>query len=300
MIAALMSLPLRVTAVACVASLMSLANAQPALAAERVAIAPLELSGNLLAGREELEAAARKGLALSGRDVVGADEVAPKVMAHTTGCRDDRCWAQLGEEVGATHIIVGSAKKSGATFSVSVRMIEVLGARGIATENNRCDIADCSLAELLRLSVRELGRQTLGRDGQATPPMPSLVASAAPAPAVAAPSSAIASPPGGHAAAPTGRSGADVWPLFVVGTGVLAIGTGAYLVTLDGDCAQRLGGGDCKDFYNTNVAGWALVGAGVVAGAVGLVLYLRDGDPSSQVQVSLLAGPAGAALVGRF
>lgn len=89
-------------------------------------------------------------------------------------------------------------------------------------------------------------------------------------------------------------------PYAAAGVGVLAIGLGGYLISVDGDptCPHP----SCPEVRDTSTGGWVGVGVGVVAlGAAGYLYWRgRDRERPMLALVPSVNGGATAVAVGRF
>jgi hypothetical protein len=224
-------------------------------AAETIVLMPLELSGGLEANRADIEAAVARGLAVAGRQVIAPDE---------TGAR-------------GTYVVSGTVGREGSTFTARFRLLRAADRSDLGTQENHCDVADCSVGELVRRSARELVRQTLGRPVE--PPRPE------------APPQKEPPPPD------TTRERPTVLGAGVVALGVAAVGAGVYLISIDGHCTSNVVGRTCKYQNRTLAGGIASVAGGVAAGALGIYLLVHDDGKSS---VSVGVRPAGLVVAGRF
>lgn len=95
--------------------------------------------------------------------------------------------------------------------------------------------------------------------------------------------------------------GGPMWPSYVMGVlGLAAVGTGAYLVYLDGKGTCPGDPADCNSNYQTAKAGWATGAAG--AGMVGLAViwYATHRGSSTTVTATAMSDGAGAVVAGRF
>ena len=152
-----------------------------------LAVLPLEIVGNVPAGRPALETAVTRGLTVYSGPTIEAAQASAKLTAAKAQvpCQEAACWTAAGKTVGARYLVAGHVERKGTMFEVQFRLFDAPSGRLLATENNRCEADDCSVAELCRLTVRELARQTLGGA-----PMPTTAApAAAPTPAPKATSS---------------------------------------------------------------------------------------------------------------
>jgi hypothetical protein len=168
----------------------------------------------------------------------------------------------------AAYLVRGAVTRAEASFRVKFQLVRAADGTAIATEENQCEVADCSVAELARRSARELVRQTLGR----------VETSAAQAPA---------------AVAATAEAPRPLWPALLIGAGAATAGAGVVLWTLHGDCS----GDRCARLYDTFWGGLAVVGVGVAAATVGVV-YLVRGPGEARVAIGI--GPSGLTASGRF
>jgi hypothetical protein len=228
----------------------------PALAAESIVLMPLDLSGGLEASRADLEAAVTKGLAVAGRPVIPPDE---------TGAR-------------GTYVVSGAVGREGSTFTASFKLVRTSDKQTLNTQENHCDLADCSVAELARRSARELVRQTLGRPLDVPPAPPE------PPPAKAPPDSASSRPAWLGAGA--------------IAAGAVAIGVGVYLININHRCTgSTMPMHSCK-YQNTTLAGGiASVAGGAAAAALGVYLLVHDDGKAS---VAVGVRPSGVVVAGRF
>jgi hypothetical protein len=77
---------------------------------------------------------------------------------------------------------------------------------------------------------------------------------------------------------------------------VLAVGTGLYLLTLDGegiDCPS--GPGACPETYETTTAGFGMIVTGAALGAGATWMFLEDRRPGAR-RVSLVPARGGVVL----
>ena len=240
-------------------TLAVLCVAAPAFAAESIVLMPLELSSGLEGSRADLEGAVVKGLAVAGRMVV------PPAESGTRG----------------TYVVSGSIGREGTTFTASFRLVRSADRQTLTTQENHCDMVDCSVAELARRSARELVRQTLGRPSDEPAPV------APPPPKVPPP------PPDSGSGRPTALG------VTAIAAGAAAVGVGIYLLAVDGDCRNPRAGHMCKYFNQSKAAGIATIAGGAAAGALGIYLLVHDGGQSGTT-VAVGARPAGLVVAGRF
>jgi hypothetical protein len=236
------------------APLLLCALAAPAAAAENILLTPLELSSGLEGSRADLEAAVVKGLAVAGRPVL--------TDANARG----------------TYVVSGSVAREGTTFSASFRLVRTADRSILNTQENHCDMVDCSVAELARRSARELVRQTLGRATDEPGPVPP-------------PEKPVAPPPDSASTRPTALG------VTAIVAGVAAVGVGIYLAAINDDCRNPKAGHMCKAFNQTLAPGIASIAGGVAAGVLGVYLLVHDDGKST---VAIGVRPAGLVVAGRF
>jgi hypothetical protein len=234
----------------------------PVRAAENIVLSPLELSGGLEPNRADIEGAVVKGLAVAGRPVL--------VAADAQG----------------TYVVSGSVARDGTSFKVTFHLLRTADNFTLNRQENNCDVADCSVAELARRSARELVRQTLGRpaEGGSLPP------------------AAVAGTTGGGGG---GEESTVARPRLLgglaVAAGAVALGVGVYLVVIDGQCASSaMPGHTCAKLNSTLAGGIASIAGGLAAAAGGAYLLIRDGSRSGGATVAVGVRPAGLLVAGRF
>jgi hypothetical protein len=280
---------------ACVGSaavLALLVSARPAAAQDRaIVVLPLSLVGRVPAGRPALEAAVAKGIAVAAKPIVGADEVATQFPASRNGaCDAPACWREVGRALDAAYLVAGLVERRGGFFHATFRLIEPGSGRALANEHNECDENECSVAELCRMTARELVRQTLAGApvAEAVAPPPAVVPPAPPASA----SLVKAAPPSARPRL------AKVLPIAAIVAGAVAIGIGAYVLKADGECQGYTASMECKGWNeNSHGAAWAAIGGGTALAATGLVFLLRT---PSGANASVAVSPGRLLLSGRF
>jgi hypothetical protein len=272
-----------------------------------VAVLPLELVGNVPAGRTALETAVVRGLTMFTGTTVDATQSSARLIAGGAKlpCEDASCWATAGKAVGARHLVAGRVERRGENFEVQFRLFDGPSGRLLATETNKCEASDCSVAELTRQTVRELARTMLSGSagGSATGPGPVPSAGASDAPAAASSSAPPAALAITHAPADRGPGGARrALPYALAAGGVAALAAGGVVMWLDGSCQEHAGNNpkdNCNTYRETMWEGVAAtsVGAALLAtGAVLLIIDRRDAGDHTTVAV----GPGSLLLRGRF
>jgi hypothetical protein len=290
----------RVVWLAAVALLGATAPVQAAGApakSDGIALVPLQMSEGMVVSREDLESAVMRGLAVAGRPVLPS---AASVERASRGngaldCVSPACWSRLGSLVNAGYLVAGSAARDGESFRVRFRLVRAADGTVLASEDNSCEVADCSVAELARRSARELVRTTLGRAGETKV----AVAEPAPPPASAAPAAppvvkAVALRPAPAVDSPRRRW---VWPVLA-GVGGLAVATGIVFVALDGK--SDLNAPVFRGHTATSApAGVAAIVAGVALAGVATYYIIHDsGDRGSRVALGI--SPGGLFALGTF
>ncbi len=97
-----------------------------------------------------------------------------------------------------------------------------------------------------------------------------------------------------------------ILPVAKWGTAVLsagAIGSGLYLLSIDGMGTCDTVGSTCPDEYNTATVGWAVIGGGVALAATSALLFVKDGKKKRRRQgVSVVPRNNGLvmSIAGRF
>jgi hypothetical protein len=229
-----------------------------AFAAETILLMPLELSGGLDANRADLESAVAKGLSVAGRPVLRADDAS-----------------------SGTYVVSGNVGREGSTFSASFLLLRASDRQVLNSQSNNCDVADCSVGELVRRSARELVRLSLGRAQETPPP-------------VVAPIAVNPQADTGPSSRPT------LLGALSIGAGAVAVGVGAYLIAVDGDCTSTVKNHTCKNLNSTRIGGIASVAGGVAAGALGIYLLVHDDSKNGGLSLAVGARPSGLAVAGRF
>lgn len=332
-----------VALLALVAGAAGVARAQGAAPAEKVdkvAVLPLHVVGPMPARTAALEAAVEKGLAavVAKRVLVGPD-VGKRLSAAgaRVTCSDPACWMASGRALAARHLVAGVVERKDDHFKVEFRLVDAQDGRVVLTETNKCEAADCSVAELSRLTVLELARKGLssgatpagatpaaavtgsatkatpassGAPASAPPPASSEVALASPASALPAPlpdpaPTVLDDPPAvQQTPPPPGDAGWRSWfPVAGVVTGLVAGGVGGYLISKDGDCIDRA---RCSDFHDTRWWGVGSAAAGALLLTSGIVVGFSDFGKGSAdrgktgASTGLVLQPHGIALRGRF
>jgi hypothetical protein len=264
-------------------------------------VMPLEIVGEVPAGRAALERAILSGLAMAAAPTLPVSEAEARLRSSTTQlpCETATCWSSIGKTVEARYLIAGKVERRANLFQVEFKLIDARPGRLLASQTNRCEADDCSVAELCRLVVRELTRQNLvqpeDRASYGAPPATAAESLPAPAPVVVV----ATDRPAGF------WSARRKWGLAAILGGVVAAGGGVYVASLDGKCANKFTFGDsgCINYHETRVAGIAAAGAGAGLVTTGVVLLLTGRGGSEQranAGLMLSIQPRGLAVSGRF
>ncbi|MEK6606376.1 MAG: hypothetical protein AABZ30_01835 [Myxococcota bacterium] len=232
---------------------LTLAASTSAAAAEP--IAPIDLAFNEILApemRKSLVSELAEALGAHGYELQGPRATAARLRDARLPprCVIGPCLAKVGKILGTRLVLVGAVEGEGTTFDLSVTVLETREGRAVAQAAERCDV--CTFAEV-QSAMRRLAQKLAGELAAAMPPV-SPRASEAEA--------------GGAATTSSG----PIWPgwkWIALGAGVVAVGVGGYVFSLDGDCATTA----CDERYTTGGAGMVLLGAGSAAlGGAGLML----------------------------
>jgi TolB-like protein len=284
---------------------------------DAVAVLPLEVVGNVPAGKPALEAAVVRGLTMFTGTTVEATQTSARLIAAGVKlpCEDAACWTAVGKAVGTRHLVAGRVERKGPNFEVQFRLLDGPSGRVLATEGNKCEAADCSVAELTRQTVRELARTMLsGAAGGGRGPTPAGTSSASASTAAPAggaeldsapPAIPLGSPPAVAAesqpAADTGPSRTRrLLPYLAIAAGAGAVGVGGWLIWRDGSCHDYSDKAmDCADYRDTMWEGVTATGVGAALLATGVVVALSD-RADARNRTMVLIGPNSLLLRGRF
>lgn len=91
------------------------------------------------------------------------------------------------------------------------------------------------------------------------------------------------------------------WKWIAAGAAVGTLAAGAYLVSIDGDCADEMpptNPANCVDNYNHTGAAWATVAGGAVLAGVSIYLFARGDGSGSATRTGYLVPTSGGALAG--
>ena len=87
------------------------------------------------------------------------------------------------------------------------------------------------------------------------------------------------------------------WTWITGGAALVALGTGAVLLALDGNCPGSSTDPNCPDVYSTAAPGWIAVGGGVVLAGVTAYLIVSN-RPARPRKTAYVAPTAGGAMAG--
>ena len=87
-----------------------------------MAVLPLEVVGNVPAGRPALEAAVVRGLTMFTGTTVEATQTSARLIAAGAKlpCEDAACWTAVGKAVGTRHLVAGRVERKGAQLRGAV------------------------------------------------------------------------------------------------------------------------------------------------------------------------------------
>jgi hypothetical protein len=298
------------------ASIAAAAQGGPGAAGEtpdRIAVMPLEIVGDIPAGRPALEAAVMRGLTVAAAPTLPAGEAEARLRtasAHAA-CDSAECWSSLGRTVEARYLITGKIERKENFFQVEFKLVDARPGRLVARESNRCAADDCSVAELCRLVVRELARQNLTQPDE----LPSIPLAAATEASAEPLSSAAPGVDAARQSTPVSDRNESWWTprrkwAVAAILGGLAFGAGgAFLVHYHNTCATRwqdetrecitLRGSDKNEALIGGIAS-AAVGAGLATTGVAMLLTARRATGQAGAALTLSAAPGSLFLSGRF
>jgi hypothetical protein len=270
--------------------LLLLAGTAAATVRPRIAVMGLSVDNVAPDVREKLDAAVAGGLAASGAEVVAAAQTAKKIAEKgMTGCETSTCLAGVAQALGARYLIRGHIGMDGRNYAVRLEMID--GASGgvveiredrceICTENEAYEAASVAASALkAAVSKRNVALAAGELAGRAGPPLPAGAPLAGdPGAGAIGASSSLSAADAAMTASPAPaargrRFGALSW--VGVGAGVVAIGTGIFLLSIDGDGTCSHAAGElCESRYQTKAGGITLIGVGALAAAAGAALLV--------------------------
>src|SRR5262249_34058707 len=125
------------------------ADATPASAGgqapNRIAVMPLEILGEVPAGRPALEAAVLRGLTVASAPTLPVSEAEARLRAGSTRlpCDSADCWSSIGRIVEARYLIAGKVERKANLFQVEFKLIDARPGRLLAKEANGCPADEC-------------------------------------------------------------------------------------------------------------------------------------------------------------
>jgi hypothetical protein len=84
------------------------------------------------------------------------------------------------------------------------------------------------------------------------------------------------------------------WKWLTGGAGLGALGVGAYLLSVDGNCTD----GPCTHQRETSLPGWATIGGGVALAGLSVYLFIRGSGESAQRSATFVVPARGGAYAG--
>jgi len=200
--------------------------------------------------RAKVAEAVAAGLAASGADV----RTEPAVVAY---------------------LIRGKVEREGRNYTLELEIVDAKTGEIIDSREDKCEICTESQAlEMAGLAASTLKAQVFKRRptvGMVDMPVMMTPPPSAPAPAHAAPNIVAVSEP---AAAPAPRHRA--LGVAAIVAGALAAAAGGELIAIDGngDCSASDARTQCPNLYRTKTGGIAMLSAGVLALAAGVVVLV--------------------------
>ncbi len=215
--------------------------------------------------------------------------------AAATACTTSDCLRQVSDATGATHVLRVDGSYANDGYELYMEMWSAGTGQTTRGQSRKCLV--CSTSEMLA-NARDQATLLYGAQLRAQAPVEP---SGARSPPAVAPAPVPQAPDTGPRPGPGPRPSL-VAPALVVGAG-LGLGlAGGYLLTMHGEpakCRMTPEAKMCFAIRDTKTPGILMVGAGVIAAAVGAVVLLMrlDGGRST---VSLAVGPDGLLLAGGF
>lgn len=219
------------------------------------------------------------GLAAAGFQVTPARDSAKVLSGELVTCRQGPCTQTIGERLGVGALVFATISANGENLVVGMRLVDATTGALQAEVADICDL--CGEAELgERIAV--IASSLRARAVEARRRRSITTLGHVPLPA---------------AAADVGHERGSLAPGIAIGIGgALAIGTGLYLLSIDGDGTCSPGDQPvypapdavirypdpanrevfvCRDVYNTSVVGVTAMGIGAAAVIGGTMLVLR-------------------------
>ena len=230
----------------------------------RVALLKIDFVGLNADMRGRFVGVLMQSLRQAGYDVMEQDAAQSKLQAAGVppGCVTGPCLTDVGRVLGVQRVVVGGIGATGSNYDITLTLLETQKGGQVAQSTEQCAV--CTLDEGLKTMGRAAGVVAAGR-------MPEVVQEPPPPPP---PHKDIVQPPPPPPPAPERpwyESPVVRWTSVAVSA--VAIGTGIYLLTLDGKC-QSDEHPTCMSLYKGNDApGWALVATGVAVGAGAVYLF---------------------------
>jgi hypothetical protein len=230
-----------------------------------VAVLQIDVVGMNGEMRSKFVGALAQSLRQAGYDVLEQDVAQSKLLSAGVppGCVTGPCLTDVGRVLGVQRVVVGGVGAAGSNYDITLTMLETQRGNQVAQSTEKCEV--CTIDEGLKTMGRAAGTLTATR-------APALEPVQQPVPAQA--KDIVRMPP------PPPPSHEPLWyerPFLrwtAAAVSVTAIGIGIYLLTLDGNC-QSDEKPNCQFKYGGNAApGWGLIGAGAMAGAGAVYLFL--------------------------
>ena len=279
--------------------------AQARAARPRIAVLGITVEQLRAEVRDKLTAAVAGGLVASGADVVDSATTARGVAAKgLAGCDTSTCRIAIAEATGARLLLRGRVETVGRSYTVHLEMIDGDTGTLIGVHEDRCEIcteseayeaASMAASELKVEVMKRLDAGAAGRPADAddsstknatTKNTTTKNAAKSPTPAtdyraMSDGQGAAAGLSGTMLTGSGAEGGGDVkpprwraWAVAGMAAGAVAIGTGILLVRIDHDGTCNDPGANCPNVFKTRPGGYASIGGGLLAIALGATLLL--------------------------
>lgn len=233
----------------------------------------------------------------------GGEVVRPRKLAvPEAGCTTPECYQRVSEAAKAAYVLRVDGKYVNDGYELYMEMWSASSGEIARGQDRRCQV--CSASEMLE-HARD--QATLLYATQLHPPAkpPAPAVAEAKAPPEPGPAPAKNEPPvvlSQSSPPPKDQGGSILVPSIVAGGGVAVAAVGIYFWATDGretNCKSTELGRMCFALRDTRALGMSLLGAGLVATAVGGFMIYRVLD-SQSASASVAVGPGSLTLKGTF
>jgi hypothetical protein len=290
--------------------------ALPASAAPQVAVHPLEVEGDNAAANEDSRSEFLSEAARQAIEMVSRSEVEVSLAHYKGTClRHDGCLEKLAAETGSTYALFATLDLRGVKFKMTAQIVASDGTvvkkiDALSTEKDLLSARAPQVKALFRqlFGMLELGALPAVLPKKAEP----VVVAPVPAPVPVEPPAVVIAP---VRAAPSSTNGLRIGGIVVGAAGVVATAVGAGLLGIGASQAGALpasGHGATNYFANNDDAhaaaaansqatiGTAVLSAGGVAIAAGVVMVLLSADSAPSVVAVPINGGAVVTMGGHF